>query len=251
MKSFKAFTLSILYILFIFVCIKWIEFLGNYIGGSNEINTSAVVNLTLDNEEEGHNNAAKKTNVKNISFKLKMLPCNTIEIRFSESYAEYDTIVIPDVVHINGIEMRVTHIGEEAFKGCHKLKKIVLPSNLTYIDQLAFSGCSELSNITLPSSLLHIGEHAFSYCNKLMFLELPYGLITIERHAFSNCIGLTRITVPPTVTYVGSKAFESCTNLSVIVENKKENANHELDAFEDCKSVLYRSMFETNPNNSN
>lgn len=240
MKQFKVFIASILFILFIPISIKWFGFLYNTVFGSKETPTAVVSNQTLDDEVKGHDNSTKNANAKQIKFKLKILPSGTVEVRYSESYKEYDTIIIPDVVYIKGMEMSVSNIGEDAFRYCSKLKKIVLPFHLKHIGHSAFSGCSELSNITLPSSLIHIENYAFRGCEKLIFLDLPYGLKSIGKGSFSNCISLTRITLPPTVTQVGGEAFESCTNLTVIVGNKKENVNFEKDTFKDCKSVLFK-----------
>lgn len=242
MKQFKVFVASILFILFIPVCIKWIEFIGNHIFESKDAKS-------LSKEHSIEDDA----NAKYFNFKLKKLTYNynTVEIKYSQSYQDYDTIIIPPVVHINGEDLYVTTIGEKAFEGCSKLKNIVLPYRLERIDNMAFYGCSELTNIKLPSSLKYIGDYAFVKCVKLLSVELPNGLYALGDHSFYGCISMSRIVIPPTVTYIGHGAFDGCSNLTIVVEDKKENVKYETDSFKDCKAVVFRPLFDADPNNPN
>lgn len=59
------------------------------------------------------------------------------------------------------IDERVEEICKEAFKGCYRLKEIVMPKKLKKIDSEAFQGCSSLTKLTLPDSVMSIGDFAF------------------------------------------------------------------------------------------
>ena len=60
---------------------------------------------------------------------------------------------------INGI--RITEIGDEAFSGCTRLKKITMTDNITRIGDEAFAGCTSLSEIQFSKNITHIGNQAF------------------------------------------------------------------------------------------
>ena len=55
----------------------------------------------------------------------------------------------------------VTHIGEEAFKGCRSLTAVSFPKTLKCIGDRAFWFCPGLTELILPEGLTYIGEDAF------------------------------------------------------------------------------------------
>ena len=55
----------------------------------------------------------------------------------------------------------VTRIGENAFEGMTKMRKLVLNEGVREIEKSAFFGCTNLDDITLPSSLRKIDNYAF------------------------------------------------------------------------------------------
>ena len=61
----------------------------------------------------------------------------------------------------------VTSIGDEAFRWCHFLKSVVIPSSVTDIGAEAFSGCKSLMSVTISSSVTFIGADVFKGCSKL------------------------------------------------------------------------------------
>ncbi len=67
------------------------------------------------------------------------------------------SIVIPDEVTYQGITFPVTAIGNNAFRKCHGLSHVTLPSTIRSIGDNAFFECYGLHEIDLPSSLTEIG----------------------------------------------------------------------------------------------
>ena len=85
-------------------------------------------------------------------------------------------------------------IGDEAFKSCKSLKRVVLNEGLTTLPG-GFNGVfqwSGLEEITLPSTLEEIGNSCFAY----------------------TC--LTEITLPKTLKEIGCGTFEYCSNFKVV-----------------------------------
>ena len=86
----------------------------------------------------------------------------------------------------------VTHVGNYAFYGCHRLTEVSLGEAAESIGGSAFSACRLLSACPFPASLRSIGELAFSDT------------------------GFTGMVVPAYVTEVGEGAFTCCRNLPQI-----------------------------------
>ena len=114
------------------------------------------------------------------------------------------TIAIPD---------SVTHIEDNAFRGCTGLTSIIIPDSVTVIGMSAFSGCTGLKSINIPDSVTQIGSSAFSGCTGLTSITIPDSVTTIDDGAFSGCTGLTSITIPDSVSYIADTLFDGCTHL--------------------------------------
>ncbi len=145
----------------------------------------------------------------------------------------------------------VTRIGAEAFRLCHYLKKVTLPSTVTDIEPGAFSSSAgptwiavdsenpsfavvsnilynkdmttvvlcpgdRASSVTLPDGVTEIGPYAFNFCTNLCKIELPDSLLRIGENAFSICSKLTDIVLPEGLVSIGDYAFEVCNKLNAI-----------------------------------
>ncbi len=63
-------------------------------------------------------------------------------------------------------------IGEDAFRGCKDIKRIVLHSGIKEIGENAFAGCSNLESVKLPAQLSSIRSGAFRWCEKLLDINI-------------------------------------------------------------------------------
>src|SRR5690606_11670518 len=69
----------------------------------------------------------------------------------------------------------VETLGEQAFRGCHKLKNIRLSNSIKKLDYGLFEGCKSLYNISIPKACVEIDKSVFRYCKNLKYITLPDG----------------------------------------------------------------------------
>lgn len=71
---------------------------------------------------------------------------------------------IPATVKYNGVTYKVVEISDSAFKGCAKLTKVTVGSNVTKIGKKAFYQCKKLKTINMKkaSKITSFGKNAFS-----------------------------------------------------------------------------------------
>ena len=149
-----------------------------------------------------------------------------VEMRRNPCYS--GDVVIPPLVTYNGIEYKVTNIGDKAFLYCGGLTSITIPDGVTTIGSSAFENCSRLTSITIPDGVTTIGSSAFYGCNALISVTFHCGEIntwfsrnkiikevtigdevtSIGEYAFNGCSGLTSITIGNSVTSIGIGAFD-------------------------------------------
>ncbi len=140
---------------------------------------------------------------------------------------ELTNITIPD---------SVVEIGYGAFKGCTKLKSITIPDSVVKIGYEAFSGCSELTSITISNGVTEIYASTFLGCTKLESVQLSNSVIGIYASAFEGCVGLKNITIPNSVEIIGYDAFRGCTRLtSITIPNSVIRIDDR--AFMDCTGL--------------
>lgn len=125
-------------------------------------------------------------------------------------------VSIIDELDYNGQKMKVTSIGEHAFRWWGGLKSIILPATLTSIDEYAFQECTNLTTINIPKSVTSIGKWAFAKCSSLASIVIPEGMTSIAEYTFFGCTSLTSVTLPSTLTSIGSAAFDDCSALKSI-----------------------------------
>jgi hypothetical protein len=178
------------------------------------------------------------------------------------------------------IPASVTEIDGSAFEGCTSLASIDIPANVTNIVEYAFYGCKNLASInvddknttyssvdgvlynkektiliqapgkiqgvfTIPSGVTNIASGAFGSCEGLTGVEIPNTVTSISEFAFEDCTGLTNLTIPSSVKYIEWKAFKGCENLDVVIRNAEEDVTVGSGAFDDCKSVTWKIIDES------
>ena len=110
---------------------------------------------------------------------------STICIKQSKSW---DRDTVKHIVISEGISEITLHSSGSydsgAFRDCHNLKSVSLPSTLTKIGDYTFTFCKNLNHVILPEGLTEIGTAAFEYCHSLDKLEIPDSVVKIGDGAF-------------------------------------------------------------------
>ncbi len=141
---------------------------------------------------------------------------NEITITKFETNNTDITLEIPS--EYNG--MKVTKIGDDAFKEVTGLKKIVIPNSVTHIGTESFYDLSE-TEIIVPEKLEYVGKNAFWDCDGIEELNFSDSLTYIGYGAFYSCDNknLTEIRIPDSVTFIGESAFTGNSIEKMIVGN--------------------------------
>ncbi len=173
----------------------------------------------------------KRTGVLKLKGNGEIIDFNTGKVTKSAPWYNYRA-------YITSIELpsKLTKIGNNAFKGCYRLKKVKIPSGVKSIGENAFSDCKKIDSIALPSKIENIGKEAFSGC-ALKELKIPDSIKSIGSGAFSGCLiesfeipkklksidglfsgwsKLKKIVFSDNLTSIGNKAFYGCSNLESI-----------------------------------
>ena len=91
------------------------------------------------------------------------------------------SIVIPETVK---------SIGNEAFKGCKKIKSVTMGKSVTSIGKQAFYECVSLTEVLHPETIKRIGVGAFKYCSSLKNVFIPELVDYIPDDVFAGCDSL-------------------------------------------------------------
>ena len=200
-------------------------------------------------------------------YKVTELGNGKIEIKKFLGFAQADTVIPTE---IDG--KRVVGIGENAFKQCRKIERLIVPEGIEYISAGAFAECRKLNRIILPESLKElgkmttytisgkgafegtaiseidipngvtiIGKLCFKGCKNLRKIVFPDNLQKIEQLAFCGCCSLEKVTLPATCESVGSYAFDLCSMLSKVVLNEGLK-QIEIKAFGDTPKLFYLAI---------
>ena len=84
------------------------------------------------------------------------------------------SVTIPSTITIDKQKFKVTEIGEKAFYGCKKLKKVTISKHIVKIRKSAFAKCPKLKTIKIQSlSLKSVGKNAFKAISKNATISVP------------------------------------------------------------------------------
>ena len=127
------------------------------------------------------------------------------------------TIVIPEIVTINGTARTITTMIESVFYSISSfITEVSLPNTITNMGGSAFESCSSLTSINIPDSVTSIGQSAFQGCSSLTTVAIGNGVTSIGSDAFNSCSSLTSINIPASVTNIGSGAFFDCLSIKSV-----------------------------------
>lgn len=128
------------------------------------------------------------------------------------------------------IPKNVKMIGEEAFRNCLDIEKIILNEGIKKIAKQAFVNCANLKSITIPNSLTDIDPTAFMYANNITefvvsdtnknFKTINGSLYSKDESIllfFANGLSKTSFNVPNSVHFIREYAFFANKNLKKVV----------------------------------
>lgn len=87
---------------------------------------------------------------------------------------------------------------------------------VTAIAQAAFKNCHNITEITIPSSVTRIGKNAFENCISLEGVSVPENVAAIEDGTFWNCLNLKWLVIPESVKKIGLGAILNDTKLTTV-----------------------------------
>lgn len=125
-------------------------------------------------------------------------------LHFPSTVEEISTFFLFSNLEIISFDSGCKRLMNSVFRGCHLLKKVVLPNTLTTIEPRVFQDCDALTTINFPSSLTNIssGNQPFYGCTSLEN-------VTIENNFNCNNLNLsasTRYTAETIVSWLEALA---------------------------------------------
>lgn len=133
-------------------------------------------------------------------------------------------VVIPDTVTVNGVTYKITEIEKDAFKNS-AITEVKIGKYVTKIGNGAFSGCTKLKKVTIGASVKTIGDKAFYGCKALKSVTIPAKVTKIGKSAFEKCTALNTVTIKSKSVTFGSKSLKSIgTKAKVTAPKKLKNA---------------------------
>lgn len=146
-------------------------------------------------------------------------------VAFAKPETATDKVTIPDSITVDGHSYKVTAVNDNAFKNDKTITEVVIGKNVKTIGNNAFSGCTKLKKVTGAASVTKIGNAAFKNCKALTKITIGKKIKEIGKNAFSGCKKLATITVKSQVLKkVGKNAFKSIAPKAVFKLPKKKFA---------------------------
>jgi hypothetical protein len=156
----------------------------------------------------------------------------------------------------------ITHIGNNAFRGCANIDSVLIPNSVTTIGDYSFYKCLNLKYVRFPNKLQEIRtysfcgtqiqkvnltdtktekilESAFQSCSSIIELCLNEGVDSIGTCAFLNCTKIPELIFPTTIKVIGQSSFSGCENARKIFFNTNPNSRTSIkkEAFYNCINV--------------
>lgn len=122
----------------------------------------------------------------NIRYRVTKAGAKNAVVEVLKVTGSQNKLTIPDSIIIDGISCKVTSIAAKALKDNKKISQIILGSNITSIGQAAFSGCKKLKKISIRSAnLKKVGKDAIKNIHKKAAVKCP----SAKRNAYQKLFG--------------------------------------------------------------
>lgn len=159
--------------------------------------------------------------------------CHNLDTILDSKITKLGKKVFEDCYKLKNYPTQIIEAGEEAFRNCRSLEKVILNEKMQTLAKGMFEGCINLKDIsTLGDEELECGERCFRNCKVLS--EIPYFVKKYTRRMFENCTGLENITITDSV--VPMACFRGCSNVRTI-NNQEKIRKIEAFAFSNCQSL--------------
>ena len=124
-------------------------------------------------------------------------------------------LTIPSTAQIAGHTYAVLALHNSAFKGCTKLKRVTLPSDIVYVGKWAFEGCTALQEVAggVPACYF---EGALRGCTSLKSITVGADGASIDPRILQGCSALEKLTITGNPKGIGAYAFKGCASLKKV-----------------------------------
>lgn len=132
-----------------------------------------------------------------LDYKVTSLSAATVEVAVQKNTALM-RIIVPDTITLDKKSYKVTSVAASAFKNFKKAATAVIGKNVVTIGDSAFAGCVKLKKITINSTgLTSIGKKAFQKCKALKKITIKSKVLkTAGKGAFKGIHSKAVIKVP-------------------------------------------------------
>lgn len=104
----------------------------------------------------------------------------------------------------------ITRLGDYCLVGCHRLLEIKLPNRLKVVGENCFENAYALTEVVIPETCTKIGPYCFSNCKDLRYVNLPNILGMLPQRCFSDCSSLNEIFIPENILEIQDSCFYGC-----------------------------------------
>ncbi len=117
--------------------------------------------------------AMKGSKITYKGYRYEITSSNTVKL-LAPTNKSVETVSVPSRIKYFKKNYKVTEIGDSAFKGCKKLQKVTISSNIKVIGKKAFYGCKKLKTVEIKSkNLKKVGKKAFDKTSKNLKISVP------------------------------------------------------------------------------
>lgn len=172
----------------------------NKISGDNSFIRTVGAALSNNNITANVTKTVNYSTVDKVCEGIKILTfektITTISASAFENFTKLETVVLPADIHT---------FGDNAFKGCTSISKVVFPSLDKYLGaEYYLSSGPVYSNPLAYGAALYVGD------DKVTSLTIPASMTTITAGKFAG-LSIDSLVIPATVTSIASYAFQNAT----------------------------------------
>lgn len=177
---------------------------------------------------------------KNLLFRVNPDGNNTVALVGFEKKPK-EELIIPEEVSYKGTKYMISTIGDNAFKDCEVLTKVV-GTSVQEVKDGAFSGCKNILSAVFTNQMKTVGNRAFLGCSSLQEIVLGENIQRIDDAAFTGCSNLREIAFGNSLTSIGAGIINETGINSIILPSSLTNVGH--DAFANNKSLSSVTLSE-------